>query len=58
MQMPDPNAPFPIRLPGGAEHRGTVHLSQVMNHPNIDVGDYTYYTDFDPPEAPAALAFR
>lgn len=56
--MPDPKAPFPIRLPNGDLHHGTVHLSEVLDHPNIQVGAYTYYSDFDMPKGGAAIATR
>jgi virginiamycin A acetyltransferase len=31
-----------------------VHLNQVIDHPNILVGDFTYANDFDPPQDWAA----
>ncbi|MEP3435890.1 MAG: CatB-related O-acetyltransferase [Hoeflea sp.] len=37
----------PIILPDGSPHAGTVHLSQVIDHPNISVGAYSYYSGFD-----------
>jgi len=38
----------PITLPDGQTHPDTVWLSAVIDHPNIDVGDFTYYNDFEP----------
>lgn len=38
----------PITLPDGSAHQHTVFLNQVIDHPNIGISDYTYYTDFDP----------
>ena len=52
--FPDPRAAHPIVLPDGTRHAGTVFLSRVMDHPNIEVGDYTYAHDFDPPDDWAA----
>ncbi len=38
----------------GKPHTQTVHLARVITHPNISVGDFTYYNDFDPVEDYAA----
>lgn len=53
-QLPDPAARHPILLPDGTPHAGTVHLAQVIDHPNIEVGDYSYYSSFDQIEDYAA----
>ncbi|PCJ08973.1 MAG: acetyltransferase [Rhodobacteraceae bacterium] len=50
MHMPDPTRRTPITLPDGSEHPGTVMLSQVIDQQNFKVGDYTYASDFDPPQ--------
>ena len=52
--MPAPDAAFPIILPDGNPHRGTVFLKNVIDHPRLEVGDYTYASDFDPPQDWAA----
>ncbi|MDD9730416.1 antibiotic acetyltransferase [Mameliella sp. AT18] len=52
--LPAPDAAFPIILPDGTPHRGTVFLKNVIDHPRFEVGDYTYASDFDPPEDWAA----
>mgnify|MGYP000123807742 FL=1 len=44
----DARARHPIALPGGQVFENTVHLNQVIDHPNIEVGDFTYYNDFEP----------
>lgn len=49
MALPDPTRRYPITLPDGSEHTGTVFLSRVIDHPRFQVGDYTYASDFDPP---------
>lgn len=46
----DASARHPITLPTGDPHRGTVYLNQVIDHPNIEIGDYSYYSDFEPVE--------
>lgn len=45
----DPLRRHPLRFADGAIHPNMVHLNQVIDHPNISVGDYTYANDFDPP---------
>jgi len=50
MQMPDPTRRTPITLPDGAQHQGTVMLSQVVRQSNFIVGDYSYASDFAPPQ--------
>lgn len=47
--MPDATRVHPVTLPDGSLHHGTVFLSNVIDQPNIDVGDFTYASDFDPP---------
>lgn len=53
-----PNRVFPVRLPDGTAHPGTVFLSAVLRHPKIAVGDYSYASAFDPPAEPADWAAR
>lgn len=50
MPLPDPKTAFPITLPDGSKHAGTVLLSAVIDQDNIKVGDYTYASDFTPPD--------
>ena len=50
MPLPDRRRRTPITLPDGSDHKGTVFLSQVIDHPQFEVGDYTYASDFDPPQ--------
>lgn len=38
----------PILLPDGQSYPNTVWLNQVIDHPRMEVGDFTYYNDFDP----------
>lgn len=52
--LPDAARRHPITLPDGSPHVGTVHLKAVIDHPRFVVGDYTYASDFDPPEDWAA----
>lgn len=48
-QLPDATRVHPITLPDGSDHAGTVFLKNVNTHPRVDVGAYTYASDFDPP---------
>lgn len=47
--MPDAARVHPVTLPDGSVHHGTVFLANVIDQPNIEVGDFTYASDFDPP---------
>ena len=49
MPLPDPTEPFPVTLPDGTRHPGTVFLKPLIDHPRFEVGEYTYASDFDPP---------
>ncbi len=46
--FPSPEAVHPVRLSDGTTHQGTVFLKAALNHPRIEVGDYTYASTFDP----------
>lgn len=50
----DASARHPILLPTGDRHLATVHLARAIDHPNIEIGDYTYYSDFSPVDDYAA----
>ena len=50
MPLPDPKHRHPIILPNGQPHEGTVQLARVVENPNFIVGDYTYASDFTPPQ--------
>lgn len=54
MRFPDSERAYPVLLPDGSAHKGTVFLDQVIEHPNFEVGAYSYASDFDPPEDWAA----
>ncbi|RPE63252.1 virginiamycin A acetyltransferase [Pacificibacter maritimus] len=47
MPFLNPNTRHPIRLPDGSGYKNTVWLKSVIDHPQIDVGDFTYYNDFE-----------
>lgn len=48
--LPNPRQRNPLRLPDGSYDPATVFLSEVIDHPNIEVGDWTYYNDRRLPE--------
>ncbi|SHK03660.1 virginiamycin A acetyltransferase [Shimia gijangensis] len=54
MPLPDPSRRYPITLPDGTDHKGTVFLSDVIEHPKFQAGAFSYASDFDPPEDWAA----
>ena len=54
MSLPDPATRNPLILPGGTPHLPSVFLRAVIDHPNIEVGEYTYYDDDSLPEDYAA----
>lgn len=38
---------YPMQMPDGTEIKQVVHLKEVINHPRISVGEFTYYHNFD-----------
>lgn len=53
----DSSSRYPMRFPDGRENRSLVHLNRVIDHPNIEIGDFTYASSFDSPsDWAAALA--
>ena len=54
--FPDPARSHPIILPDGTPHPGTVFLDRVIDHPNIEVGAFTYYSDLGADPAADAAA--
>src|SRR3990167_6367552 len=47
----NPNEKNPVKLPDGNAWPHTIFLKNFINHPNIQVGDYTYFNDFRLPVA-------
>jgi virginiamycin A acetyltransferase len=46
MPLLDANAIFPITHPDGRISRTTIYLKNVINHPRMEIGDYSYYTHY------------
>lgn len=45
-KIKSPNEKFPVKLPDGSDWPHTIYLKNFIDHPNIEVGDYTYFNDF------------
>ncbi|AUH64266.1 CatB-related O-acetyltransferase [Paracoccus zhejiangensis] len=45
----DATSSYPMQFPDGRVNPGLVHLNRVIDHPNIEIGDFTYASSFDPP---------
>jgi virginiamycin A acetyltransferase len=58
MTYPPPDTPHPVLLPDGTTLSHNVFLTAVIDHPRLQVGDYTYASDFDPPADPGDWAGR
>lgn len=56
--LPDPQTDYPVILRDGTPHKGTVFLRAALKHSNFEVGEYTYYSDFDLPQDLGALPTR
>ncbi|MEL7100232.1 MAG: CatB-related O-acetyltransferase [Pseudomonadota bacterium] len=54
MPYPSPDTPNPVTLPDGSTLPNNVFLKAVIDHPRIEVGDYTYANAFTVPEDWAA----
>ncbi|QRM55395.1 CatB-related O-acetyltransferase [Sinorhizobium sp. BG8] len=55
MPLLDAEAIHPITLPDGTVYRDTVYLKNVIDHPRIEVGEYSYYTHSGKPEDTAQI---
>ena len=53
-KFPSPDTCHPVLLPDGSAHEGTVFLKPTIDHPRIDVGDYSYASSHQPPSDWAA----
>lgn len=51
----DASKTYPMVMPDGTEIKTVVHLNQVIDHPRIEIGDFTYYGALEPHEDYAAL---
>ncbi len=47
MGLLDSSKKHPMTLPDGTVIKQTVHLKEVINHPKIQVGEFSYYHNFE-----------
>ncbi|MBP1849007.1 CatB-related O-acetyltransferase [Rhizobium halophytocola] len=55
MPLLDPSALYPITLPDGTVYRDTVHLNRAIDHPRMEIGDFSYFTHSGPVEDTAQI---
>jgi acetyltransferase-like isoleucine patch superfamily enzyme len=55
MALLDANAVHPITLPDGTVYRDTVYLKNVIDHPRMEIGDFSYFTHSGAPEDTALI---
>ena len=48
--LPNPTITQPLILPNGEVWPHLVYLKNVIDHPRMEIGDYTYYNDHDDPK--------
>ena len=49
--FPDPNTAHPLGEPNGdGVNESVVFLKAILDHPRLEVGEYTYASSFDPPQ--------
>jgi acetyltransferase-like isoleucine patch superfamily enzyme len=46
MPLLDPSLIFPVTHPDGRVSRTTLYLKNVINHPRMEIGDYSYFTHY------------
>lgn len=55
MPILDANIAHPITLPDGTLYSDTVYLKNVVDHPRMEIGDYSYYTHSGKPKDTAQI---
>ncbi|NGO62138.1 CatB-related O-acetyltransferase [Rhizobium daejeonense] len=55
MPLLNPDLAYPITLADGTPYRQTMYLKNVIDHPRIDVGDFSYFSHSAPAEETAGL---
>lgn len=55
MPLLDPTAVHPITLPDGSIYRDTVYLTNVIDHPRMEIGAFSYFTHSGKPEDTATI---
>lgn len=54
MPFLDPRQPYPITLADGTPYRETVQLAAVIDHPRMEIGEFSYFTHSGTAEETAA----
>ncbi|CDZ58945.1 Streptogramin A acetyl transferase [Neorhizobium galegae bv. orientalis] len=55
MPLLDATATHPITLPDGRLYRDTVYLKNVIDHPRMEIGDFSYFTHSEEPDETAGI---
>jgi virginiamycin A acetyltransferase len=55
MPFLDPRKSYPITLADGTPYRDTVQLAAVIDHPRMEIGDFSYFTHSGTAEETAAI---
>ena len=55
MPLLDATATHPITLPDGNLYRDTVYLKNVVDHPRMEIGDFSYFTHSGEPGETAGI---
>jgi virginiamycin A acetyltransferase len=55
MPLLEATATHPITLPDGTLYRDTVYLKNVIDHPRMEIGEFSYYTHSGKPEETAQI---
>ena len=55
MAILDASLVHPIALPDGTIYRDTVYLKNVIDHPRMEIGEFSYYTHSGPVEETALI---
>jgi virginiamycin A acetyltransferase len=55
MPLLDADLLHPVTLPDGTVYRDTVYLKAVIDHPRMEVGEYSYFTHSGKPEDTAGI---
>ncbi len=55
MPLLDVNSAFPITYPDGRVSKTTMYLKNVIDHPRMEIGDYSYFTHYGKLEETAEI---
>ena len=55
MPLLDPAKMYPMVMPDGTEVKTVVHLNQVIDHPRMEIGDFSYFGHLEPLDDYAAF---